>query len=905
METIVANLIGRVRYEHLNGRQYLVAPLTSIVPGVLNGSKGALYYPPEAIQSSVKSWDDIPIVIYHPIDPVTNAPLSANDPGVLKRQGVGFITKSVYNGRLQHEGWFDVQKTGQVDDRVLQSLKSNRPIELSTGLYTENEEQPGEHNGKSYSYIARNYRPDHMAILPDQVGACSLNDGCGVLINFNPDQPRGSNGQWSSGDMAAAYERSGSMKTEEIAGAHAQIDSASKETISAALKTAGFMHAAGDSKTKLATQLKKLITDRAGMAGRVYAAGRMDQKKETRNMDYEEKLSLWQKIGQLFSVDATANQGMGTLNYSPDQPRDERGMWTATGGAGTTPEASAKAGAASAKAYDLTAKATASGSTSDHAAAAMAHESAQRAYIKVASAQPAASQGSTNPNIVKSVEHYNKSLEHAAKSKVTNMDQEEKRSIWQKIGQVLGVTTNEGMGGGNFGLQKRADHANSLSGMASAASDDAKDQDGHTSAAQAHLEAMAAHKVAAREAATPAATGAKPDFEKSGSHSVKAGYHQAQADFHKSQAEPDEDEVTKNAKVVCNKCGGLVRNGICQNCGTAVANTEPMAVIHNGFPVLMQDLWYVYNRDWPQAKRDDLDESDFAGPHQSFPIKTQADVSAAAHLVGHATNPEAVKSRIKSIAERKGLSLPAAWNEESEQTSNREEGQMAKLNVGEKKAVVDFLVTNCDCWKDKDDAKVLNSFSDEKLVKLKKQTETLVANAASKATTGGGNETSGSGGSVDSGRDDSKSGKGMDKSEDLDDVKDSTGEVKKMTKNQEKPLTERLSPEELQVWNTAVRVHDRERASIVNRLVVNVADPEQKKVLFNKLAKKDINELQEMLALLPPPPANNYNRQPELAVNYFGAAGGLESVVANASDDEDILPLPTMNWDAEEAAKQA
>ena len=36
-----------VRRESLHGRSYLVAPTTLIVPGVLNGSMGPLYYPPE------------------------------------------------------------------------------------------------------------------------------------------------------------------------------------------------------------------------------------------------------------------------------------------------------------------------------------------------------------------------------------------------------------------------------------------------------------------------------------------------------------------------------------------------------------------------------------------------------------------------------------------------------------------------------------------------------------------------------------------------------------------------------------------------------------------------------------------------------------------------------------------
>lgn len=66
-------------------------------------------------------------------------------------------------------------------------------------------------------------------------------------------------------------------------------------------------------------------------------------------------------------------------------------------------------------------------------------------------------------------------------------------------------------------------------------------------------------------------------------------------------------------------------------------------------------------RDIPQSERDQMSESDFAGPGQSFPIKTQADVDAASHLVGKAKDPATVKARIIAIAKKKGLKLPDAW----------------------------------------------------------------------------------------------------------------------------------------------------------------------------------------------------------------------------------------------------
>lgn len=72
---------------------------------------------------------------------------------------------------------------------------------------------------------------------------------------------------------------------------------------------------------------------------------------------------------------------------------------------------------------------------------------------------------------------------------------------------------------------------------------------------------------------------------------------------------------------------------------------------------------YAEKRDFDRGvgggvDRDKLPDSDFAGPHRSFPIVTQSDVSDALHLVGHADNPDAVRARIHEIARRKGFSVP-------------------------------------------------------------------------------------------------------------------------------------------------------------------------------------------------------------------------------------------------------
>lgn len=183
LETVVLNQIGKARRVTRNGREYLVAPLTLIVPGVLNGSRGPLYYPSEEIAANYDSWNDIPIIVYHPRKNGTFT--SGRSPDVLDYSKIGRVYNARIDsdGKLKADGWFDLETVKRVDIRVFEALEQGKPIELSTGLSTVNYTAPGNFKGKPYDAVARNYRPDHLAILPDMKGACSINDGCGVLVN--------------------------------------------------------------------------------------------------------------------------------------------------------------------------------------------------------------------------------------------------------------------------------------------------------------------------------------------------------------------------------------------------------------------------------------------------------------------------------------------------------------------------------------------------------------------------------------------------------------------------------------------------------------------------------------------------------------------------------------------------
>ena len=186
METIIANLLGSWRYETRNGKQYLVVPMSLIVPGVLNGSQGPLLYRPEELSRDTSIWNGMPLVYTHPT--VNGIPVSARDPDILDKYGIGWSYRTTFNNKLVSEGWIDVEAANRVEPRIVESVTQNKKVELSTGLFTERVSVPdgSVFNNVFYKFDTKNYKPDHIAVLLEGTGACSIAHGCGLNVNQLP-----------------------------------------------------------------------------------------------------------------------------------------------------------------------------------------------------------------------------------------------------------------------------------------------------------------------------------------------------------------------------------------------------------------------------------------------------------------------------------------------------------------------------------------------------------------------------------------------------------------------------------------------------------------------------------------------------------------------------------------------
>lgn len=187
METLIYTKLiankAQGRKEVLNGQNYLAVPLVMIVEGILNGSRGKGLYLMEDISPSVLDWNGMPLTANHPT--LNGKPVSARNPQVLQQYWLGSVfNTNVAEKKMTAEGWFQEEATKQKDLRIWNALQKGEPIELSTGLYSVNtDNNAGVWNGQDYEFKVKELKPDHLAVLVDTLGACSIKDGCGVLVN--------------------------------------------------------------------------------------------------------------------------------------------------------------------------------------------------------------------------------------------------------------------------------------------------------------------------------------------------------------------------------------------------------------------------------------------------------------------------------------------------------------------------------------------------------------------------------------------------------------------------------------------------------------------------------------------------------------------------------------------------
>ncbi|MBJ8966701.1 DUF2213 domain-containing protein [Citrobacter freundii] len=173
----------------INGQEhYVIRGAVPIVDDiVMNGG----LYPAEEINNSYQTMEGKLMPLPHPM--VDGKYVSANDPRAINTYHVGAWAQNV--SKSGDQVVMDVYVNKAVADtkpdgkRLIQRLddmitgNNADPIHVSTGLLLNKEQKAGESKGKKHSWIAHNMQFDHIAILLDEPGAGTPEEGVGMFVN--------------------------------------------------------------------------------------------------------------------------------------------------------------------------------------------------------------------------------------------------------------------------------------------------------------------------------------------------------------------------------------------------------------------------------------------------------------------------------------------------------------------------------------------------------------------------------------------------------------------------------------------------------------------------------------------------------------------------------------------------
>ena len=175
----VAVNAASIRREQHNGREHIVIPSFTLPDEVI--MNGGLY-PHDEIEKSYASLEGTLAPLGHP--QVDGDYVSARQPEAINSYHIGAWNRNVkrVGNRISVEKWLDVEyaKNTKGGLEVLAAIDKGEPIHTSTGILLEREMTP---NADGYGWIARNMTFDHDAILVNETGAATPEDGVGMMVN--------------------------------------------------------------------------------------------------------------------------------------------------------------------------------------------------------------------------------------------------------------------------------------------------------------------------------------------------------------------------------------------------------------------------------------------------------------------------------------------------------------------------------------------------------------------------------------------------------------------------------------------------------------------------------------------------------------------------------------------------
>lgn len=183
----IASLVvnSDIRTEVIEGVSFTVIPSKTLPKDVVMNS---IMYPSEEVEAAISTLDMSPVTIGHPVVNGKFAP--AGDP--ISQAAYGILgAHNRVKGKTDDGRWV-VEKlipTEQLQNtergkKLAEAIKHKRPIHTSTGVYLTKEPEIGVNAmGQEYTSRAKIDRFDHDAILLNERGAATPEQGVGIFVN--------------------------------------------------------------------------------------------------------------------------------------------------------------------------------------------------------------------------------------------------------------------------------------------------------------------------------------------------------------------------------------------------------------------------------------------------------------------------------------------------------------------------------------------------------------------------------------------------------------------------------------------------------------------------------------------------------------------------------------------------
>lgn len=190
----VVNSASNITTETIDGKPHIVVRgITPVVDDIVMNRK---LYPAAEIEKAYNTLERNPMPLGHP--KVDGKHVSARDVRAVNNYHVGawFQNVSHKDGKVSGDMYVDRQyaDSSEKGKRLINRLDemvagtNSEPIHISTGLLYSGIAANGESKGKKYNEIATNMMFDHVAVLLDEPGAGTPEEGVGIFVNAEGDE---------------------------------------------------------------------------------------------------------------------------------------------------------------------------------------------------------------------------------------------------------------------------------------------------------------------------------------------------------------------------------------------------------------------------------------------------------------------------------------------------------------------------------------------------------------------------------------------------------------------------------------------------------------------------------------------------------------------------------------------